>query len=58
MECLVVTHMGLGREQICIGLCMLLRNGDMGLLAVAPTYSVPKATLKRYLDGKNVQYMQ
>jgi hypothetical protein len=25
----------------------------MGLNPVAPTYSVPKATLKRHLDGKN-----
>jgi hypothetical protein len=29
------------------------RNGDMGLNAVARTYVVPKATLKRRIDGKN-----
>lgn len=30
-----------------------LRNGDLGLNAAAKQYSVPKATLKRHLDGKN-----
>ena len=30
-----------------------VRNGDMGLNAAAKQYSVPKATLKRHLDGKN-----
>ena len=30
-----------------------LKNGDIGLNAAARTYSVPKATLKRHLDGSN-----
>ncbi|XP_069705674.1 uncharacterized protein [Periplaneta americana] len=30
------------------------RNGDQGLNAAAKTYNVPKATLKRRLDGTNV----
>ena len=29
------------------------RNGDMGLNASAKAYGVPKATLKRHLDGSN-----
>ena len=29
------------------------RNGDMGLKASAKAYGVPKATLKRHLDGSN-----
>jgi hypothetical protein len=29
------------------------RNGDVGLNAAARTYGVPKATLKRRIDGKN-----
>jgi hypothetical protein len=34
-----------------------LRNGDISLHVVTPTYSLPKATLKRHFDGKNVQYI-
>lgn len=30
-----------------------VRNGDVGLNTASREYSVPKATLKRYLDGKN-----
>lgn len=30
-----------------------VRNGDIGLNAAAREYSIPKATLKRHLDGKN-----
>jgi len=30
-----------------------VRNGDMGLNAASRAYSVPKATLKRHLEGKN-----
>ena len=30
-----------------------LRNGDAGLNSVARTHGVPKATLKRHLDGGN-----
>jgi hypothetical protein len=30
-----------------------VRNGDIGLNAAAREYCVPKATLKRHLDGKN-----
>jgi hypothetical protein len=30
------------------------RNGDVGLNCKARTYSVPKATLKRQIDGKNI----
>lgn len=29
------------------------RNSNIGLNAVSHKYSVPKATLKRHLDGKN-----
>ena len=29
------------------------RNGEMGLNASAKAYGVPKATLKRHLDGSN-----
>ena len=29
------------------------RNGDMGLNEVCREYGVPKATLKRHLEGKN-----
>ena len=29
------------------------RNGDIGLHASAKAYGVPKATLKRHLDGSN-----
>ena len=29
------------------------RNGDMGLNASEKAYGVPKATLKRHLDGSN-----
>ena len=32
---------------------MAYRNGDMGLNQCAKQYGVPKATLKRHLDGKN-----
>ena len=30
-----------------------LQNGDVGLNAIAKTYGVPKATLKRHLDSGN-----
>jgi hypothetical protein len=30
------------------------RNGDMGLNCAARTYIVPKATLKRRIDGTNI----
>jgi hypothetical protein len=30
-----------------------VRNGDIGLNAATREYCVPKATLKRLLDGKN-----
>ena len=29
------------------------RNGDMGLNASAKAYGLPKATLRRHLDGSN-----
>ena len=34
------------------------RNGDMGLNCAARTYSVPKATMKRRIDGVNINVIE
>lgn len=36
----------------------VFRNGNMNLRKAATTYKVPKATLKRRLDGKNINAVE
>ena len=44
---------GRWNEEDLDGALTALQNGDAGLNAIAKTYGVPKATLKKHLDSGN-----